>query len=247
MPVYHGRMDSFVTMLLFTSVSASCILAGGLLARIERVRPRWLEQEFRHAIIAFGGGVLIAAIVFVLVPEGQSYLDAPVPGVGLFLAGGVLFMLFERHLSAKQHQLPQTLAMLLDFVPESLAMGALFAFGSPSAPLLAVLIGLQNLPEGFNAYRELHAVAGFSTRRTLEIMSAMILLGPLAGAMGWYVAASVPALVGATMLFASGGILYLLFQDIAPQSRLERHWGPTLGAVLGFCFAMLANTLVSAH
>ena len=53
--------------------------------------------------------------------------------------------------------------------------------------------------------------------------------------------------VGAIMLFASGGILYLLFQDIAPQSRLERHWAPTLGAVIGFCFAMLAEMLVGGH
>ena len=69
----------------------------------------------------------------------------------------------------------------------------------------------------------------------------------LAGALGWWVAAKFPALVGAIMLFSSGGILYLLFQDIAPQSRLERHWGPTLGAVLGFCFAMLAETVVAGH
>ena len=48
------------------------------------------------------------------------------------------------------------------------------------------------------------------------------------------------------MLFASGGILYLIFQDIAPQARLERHWAPTLGAVLGFCFAMLAEMFVGS-
>jgi ZIP family zinc transporter len=231
-------------MLALTTGSASCILAGGLLARFERLRPLWLEQEFRHAIIAFGGGVLIAAIVFVLVPEGQHYFDAPVLGIAIFLAGGVLFMLVERYLSARRHQLPQTLAMLLDFIPESLAMGGMFALGSPSAPLFALLIGLQNLPEGFNAYREILAVTRYRAHRTLYIMLAMIFLGPISGAVGWYVAAHLPGLVGATMLFAAGGILYLIFQDIAPQSRLERHWAPTLGAVLGFCFAMLAKTLV---
>ncbi len=238
-------MSSFVWMLILTTASASCILAGGLLAKLERLRPLWLEKEFRHAIIAFGGGVLIAAIVFVLIPEGQHYFDAPVLGVGIFLAGGLLFMLVERYLSAKNRQLPQTLAMLLDFVPESLAMGGMFAFGSPSAPLLALLIGLQNLPEGFNAYREILAVTRYRPQRTLYIMFAMILLGPIAGMLGWHLAARLPEFVGATMLFASGGILYLIFQDIAPQSRLERHWAPTLGAVLGFCFAMLANALVS--
>ncbi len=232
-------------MLLFTTASGFCILAGGLIARVERIQPLWLEQELRHTIMAFGGGILIAAIAFVLVPEGQEYFGSPVWGVAVFLAGGVVFMLVERHLTAKRHHLPQTLAMLLDFVPESLAMGGMFALGSPSAPLLAILIGLQNLPEGFNAYREILAAAGDRVHRTLYIMFVMMLAGPIAGVLGWYVAASLPELVGATMIFAAGGILYLIFQDIAPQSRLERHWAPTLGAVFGFCLAMVAEILVA--
>jgi ZIP family zinc transporter len=240
-------MDSFASMLLFTTASGSCILVGGLIAKVERIRPLWLEQEFRHTIIAFGGGVLIAAIAFVLVPEGQDYFRSPKLGVLLFLLGGLLFMLLERHLSAKQRDLPQTIAMLLDFIPESLAMGGMFALGSMSAPLLAILIGLQNVPEGFNAYREILAVAGDRKHRTLTIMFLMILPGPAAGIIGWYIAPSFPEFVGATMLVASGGILYLLFQDIAPQSRLERHWAPTLGAVVGFCLAWVANLLVTGH
>ena len=238
-------MDPLIKMLLLTTASGACILAGGLLARVERIRPLWLEQELRHTVIAFGGGILIAAIVFVLVPEGRAYFDAPFWGVALLMLGGVVFMQIERYLSAKSHQLSQTLAMLLDFIPESLAMGGLFALGSPAAPLLALFIGLQNLPEGFNAYREILAETDYRVNRTLLIMLVMILAGPLAGTMGWFVAVSMPELVGAAMLFASGGILYLLFQDIAPQSRLERHWAPTLGAVLGFCFAMLAEIVVT--
>ena len=240
-------MDPFLSMLLFTTASGSCILVGGLIAKIERIRPLWLEQEFRHTIIAFGGGVLIAAIAFVLVPEGQAYFRSPALGVAIFLLGGVVFMLVERHLSAKRRELPQTMAMLLDFIPESLAMGGMFALGAVSAPLLALLIGLQNVPEGFNAYREILAVSGNRKNRTLLIMAVMILPGPVAGTLGWYIAPGFPAFVGATMLFASGGILYLLFQDIAPQSRLERHWAPTLGAVVGFCLAWMANLLVTGH
>ena len=240
-------MDAYVAMLLFTTASGSCILAGGLLARIERIRPLWLEQELRHTIIAFGGGTLVAAVAFVLVPEGQEYFGSPVLGVLLFLAGGVVFMLVERQLAAGARHLPQTFAMLLDFIPESLAMGGMFAIGSPSAPLLAILIGMQNLPEGFNAYRELLSVARHRARRTLMIMFLLMLAGPLAGMLGWSIASRYPHIVGATMLFASGGILYLLFQDIAPQSRLERHWAPTLGAVLGFCLAMVAEFLITGH
>ena len=129
-------------MLLFTTASGSCIVVGGLIAMVERIRPLWLEQELRHTIIAFGGGTLISAVALVLVPEGQEYLGSPLLGVLLILAGGIVFMLVEHHLASREHHLPQTFAMLLDFVPESLAMGGMFALGSPSAPLLAILIGL---------------------------------------------------------------------------------------------------------
>jgi len=36
----------------------------------------------------------------------------------------------------------------------------------------------------------------------------------------------------------------LLFQDIAPQARLARHWGPPLGAVFGFALGLLGTMLV---
>ena len=80
-------MDPFVSMLLFTTASGSCILVGGLIAMVERIRPLWLEEELRHTVIAFGGGVLIAAIAFVLVPEGQEYFRSPILGVVIFLLG----------------------------------------------------------------------------------------------------------------------------------------------------------------
>ena len=44
--------------------------------------------------------------------------------------------------------------------------------------------------------------------------------------------------------FASGGILYLVFQDIAPQSKMNRHWLPALGAVLGFTIGMVGKQLL---
>ena len=38
---------------------------------------------------------------------------------------------------------------------------------------------------------------------------------------------------------AAGGILYLIFQDLAPQAQLKNHWFPPLGAVSGFALGLL--------
>ncbi len=229
-------------MLLCTLAAGACIPLGGWLASVERIRPKWLEQELRHFVMAFGGGVLLAAVALVLLPQGVAAVQQPWAVVAWVMAGGVGFFALERWLGLHQQAAPQMLAMLLDFVPESLALGGIFLSGSPAAPLLAVLIGLQNLPEGFNAYREMVA-KGRSSRAVLRRMWLLAAVGPLLAWAGWLVLASEPVMLGSLMLLASGGLLYLVFQDIAPQAVLRRHWFPSLGAVSGFSLALLGQLL----
>lgn len=46
------------------------------------------------------------------------------------------------------------------------------------------------------------------------------------------------------MLSAAGEILYLTFQDLAPQAKLDRHWAPPLGAVAGFLLGLIGDQLL---
>lgn len=237
-------MTPFAWMLLSTTAAGACIVLGGLAAVNLRRRPHWLDNEWRHGIIAFGGGVLLAAVALVLLPQGLAALSNPFAVAACFVGGGVAVYAVERRLGLRRRESPQFAAMLLDYVPESLALGGMFAAGVAQAPLLALLIGLQNLPEGFNAYRERMAVRGTRPATVLGQMAGLTLLGPALAALSWWFLADHPAVLGALMLAASGGILYLIFQDIAPMSRLQRHRAPPLGAVLGFCVALVGQRLV---
>jgi len=238
-------MAGAIDMVLFTAAAGACIPAGGLLARMEHIRPAWLAQEFRHFAVAFGGGVLLAAVALVLLPQGIDYVREPAAVALYFLAGGMAFFALERALGLRRRESPQFMATLLDYVPESLALGGVFAVGAPVAPLLAVLIGLQNLPEGFNSYRELMSIRGTRSRRVLLLMFLLVPIGPVLAILGWSFLSVYAHLLGAVMLFASGGILYLTFQDIAPQSRLRNHWFPPLGAVCGFGVGLLGKLLAA--
>lgn len=235
--------DSAVLQIVLLTVAAgACIPLGGFIASFERIHSQWLEKELRHFIIALGGGILLGAVTLVLVPEGIGHLQHSTWSMLFILAGGLIFFYIERLLGAHQKESPQLMGMMLDYVPEAIALGGMMALNPASGPLLALLIGLQNLPEGFNAYRELkyHNRHG----RVLKKMTLLMGLGPLAGLTGFFFLSGQPAILGAIMLIASGGILYLIFQDIAPQSRLARHWAPPLGAVLGFCLASFSHLLL---
>lgn len=234
-------MSDLVQLLVFTALAGAAIPVGGLVGMIERVRPSWLEAELRHTIIAVGGGALLSAVCLVLVPEGIHRL--PVWAViAAMSAGGLVTMGLERLLAAFGGSAGQILAMLLDYLPESLALGALFAEGNDSAPVLALIVAAQNLPEGFNAQREL-VQKGLGKALVLGVFLLLIPLGPGLAMVGKTFLAGQPGVLGAILLFAAGGILYLVFQDIAPQVRLERRWAPPLGAVFGFLIG-LAGELV---
>lgn len=236
-------MDALVLSVAYAAVAGITMPLGGLLARIEHIRPAWLESELRHSVMAFGGGVLIAAIALVLVPKGMQAL--PVAGVMVaFGGGGVVFFLIDRAIEKHGGGAAQLLAMLLDFVPESLALGAMLAVDAAAGLLLALLIALQNLPEGFNAYRELVTGGNKRPAGVLAAFCACVLLGPLAAVSGHLWLADQPRVIGAVMLFAAGGIFYLIFEDIAPQAKLARHWAPPLGAVAGFMLGMLGHALL---
>lgn len=237
-------MEAWQTVVALTLMAGMAMPLGGAVARMERVLGSlWLELELRHAIIAFGGGALLSAVALVLVPDGLSDMTLAAT-LACFMGGGLAFMLLDIVLNRSGTSASQLAAMLADFVPEALALGAAFAYGGSSGLLLALLMALQNLPEGFNAYHELRDSTHYSSRRLLGMFFLMAWLGPLAGLSGYLWLADYPVAVAAVMLFASGGILYSVFQDIAPQARLERHWGPPLGAVLGFGMGIAGHMLI---
>jgi ZIP family zinc transporter len=239
-------VEPLLKMLMGTTFAGACIPLGAALARFERLGPEWLETEFRHGVIAFGGGVLFGAVALVLVPEGVSRMSGGALAVLCFLAGGSLCFVFERWQGRRiGRETPQLTAMLSDYLPESMALGGMFTAAAPGAMLLALLIGLQNLPEGFNAWRELRAAGPApGVGRAALVFAGLVLLGPAAGLLGWFVLAEHPSVLGGLMLFSAGAILYLTFQDLAPQARLERHWGPPLGAVCGFSLALLGDLAI---
>jgi ZIP family zinc transporter len=235
-------VSPLLTVVAFTLLAGIAMPLGAALASVERIRPRWLENEFRHSVVAFGGGALLAAVALVLVPQAIAELR-PLPVALWFFAGGAAFMGLDILLFRLKTSGSQLFAMLSDFIPESLALGAAFALGGRGAFLLAGLMALQNLPEGFNAYREIRGSTDYSCAKIVLIFTVMALLGPLAGVSGYLWLANYPQWVAAIMLFAAGGILYSVFQDIAPQAKLNKHWAPSLGALLGFMLGIIGHML----
>ncbi len=237
-------MDDLIKIIGYSFFSGITVFLGGLLSRLfERyIRDGIVKEELIHTSVAFGGGIIVAAVAFVLVPKGLNELSLT-PVVIMFLSGAISFFFLDRFIETKGGAISQLLAMLLDFIPEAIALGAVFATNHNLGLLLAIFIGLQNLPESFNSYIDLRN-CGYASKKCLLILFLLSFTGIIAAVSGCLFLSNMPQLTASLMLFSSGGILYLIFQDIAPMSQLQKSWFPALGANFGFLVGMIGQKLL---
>ncbi|MFH2137377.1 MAG: divalent cation transporter [Candidatus Omnitrophota bacterium] len=227
-----------IEIIIYSILAGITIFFGGFLAGIfERCCRQKIESYILHWTVAFGGGILIAAVAFVLTPKGVEMFSIPKFSL-IFLLGAFVFFIIDRFIEQKGGVFAQAMAMLMDFVPEAIALGAVFAHNHRLGILLAFFIGFQNLPESFNAYFELRK-SSYTAKNILLIFFMLSFLGVFSALAGRYFLINKPELTAGIMLFSAGGILYLIFQDIAPLSKIKKHWEPALGASLGFLVGMI--------
>ncbi len=237
-------MQDIYKIILYSAFSGITVFLGGLLSHYlgAGFKQNKKQKELFHFITAFGGGILIAAVALVLIPRGMEELNL-LKLILAFITGAICVFWIDKKLDKSGNTLSQLMAMLLDFIPEAIALGAIFATDRKTGILLAIFIGLQNLPESFNSFQDLKS-SGLNAKKSLIILFLLSFSGVIGALLGYSFLTDLPEITAILMVFASGGILYLIFQDIAPQVKLKRSWLPALGANLGFLIGIIGEKLI---
>ncbi len=76
------------------------------------------------------------------------------------------------------------------------------------------------------------------------IFLAVSMVGSLAAWLGFVWFSSSAFMLAMILLFCSGGILYLIFEDIAPRAHSERNSFPAVGAISGFLMGLVGTMLI---
>lgn len=231
------------TLILYACLSGLPILVGGLASYSVSNYTHHYRDSISHAMIAMGGGILIASIAFVLVPHSIIHIS-PLPACVSFIFGAGLFAYLDKKITTSGHSSAQVLAMLMDFIPEIMALGASFSQDPKLGFLLALFIGIQNLPEGFNAYNEL-TLSKKSPMKSLVILGLLSLIGIIPTLLGYYAFKDSITLISIIMLSSAGGILYLVFQDIIPLSKVQNTTFSAFSGVVGFLIGLLGYMFFS--
>ncbi|MGH9926020.1 MAG: ZIP family metal transporter, partial [Nitrososphaeraceae archaeon] len=153
-----------------------------------------------------------------------------------FMGGAIIFAIADFIAEKKGGGAGILLGIGLDTIPESLAMGASIAAAGP-AVALAVLLGIQNLPEGIASYREMMTgKTAFSDnpRKALAAIGVVSVIPIFLGLIGLFYMQGMEEAISIILALSAGGIFYMLYYDMIPKAHKERKWLPTFGAVLGF-------------
>lgn len=231
-------------VLLYSFLSGITVFIGALSSYYfeQNVHNQILKDKIIHFLVAFGTGIMLSAIAFVLIPKGMENLDI-LTSSSVFISGAIAFYFLDSYIQKSNTNISQVLAMLLDFIPESIALGALFVYDHEVGILLALFIGLQNLPESFNSYIDLRR-SRFSIKSSLILLFFLSFIGVIFSSLGYFFLDDKIEVTSGLMLFASGGILYLIFQDIAPSIKTKNSRFIAMGVNLGFVIGMFGEALI---
>ncbi len=231
-------------LFLYTLLSGITIFLWGLAANYfnHHVEASPVKNEITHFMMSFGWGVILSAVVLIFVPKSLEQL-AVLPLSVFFLLGAGVFFFLDRYLHKKAGKVGMLLAMVMDYLPESIILGSLFMVDPSAALFLAIFMGLQNFPESFTAFRNL-VLSWFGIKRTLMIFFFLSFLGFFAALFWYFVMRHYPDYTAYLMIFSSGWILYLLFQDISPEAKLKGVYITGMGAVLGFLLGLIGEIML---
>jgi ZIP family zinc transporter len=254
-PIYQALIATLFTWFMTA-------LGAGLVFFFKSINRKALD-----AMLGFAAGVMIAASYWSLLAPAiemaeESNLPSWVPATSGFLLGGAFLWAIDKLLPHLHPGFPTeeaegvstswrrsvllVLAITIHNIPEGLAVGVAFgalAADLPSATLggaiaLAIGIGIQNFPEGTAVSVPLRR-EGLSRPKSFWYGQLSGVVEPVAGVLGAVAVIFMRPILPYALAFAAGAMIYVVVEELIPESQLEKHSDvATVGVMLGFAVMM---------
>lgn len=223
--------------LLFGIGTALPLVIGAAVGLRWKLPPRALA-----ALMAFGAGTLIAAASNELFEPAFEEVGAPLAG-GCLLAGALVYVvadhLLDNRLGRKAIGWALLLGVVLDGVPENLAMGVTLDSGMGGLVLL-VAIAVGNVPEavsGASRMREQYSMHRIRVFGLWALTAVVLVAVTVAGdGLGGGLA---PSGVAAIQAFAGGATIAVLAVTLMPEAFRDGGWWVGIATAMGFLVAFV--------
>lgn len=222
-----------------------------------------ISHKFSDIVLSFAAGVMLAAAVLGLILPSMDYggkYGLAITVAGIF-AGAACLNLIDK-LVPHLHKLVgadtephhnANLSKVLLFVtaiaihnlPEGIAAGVGFGSGDASqALIIAGGIALQNIPEGMVIIGPMLA-AGVPPRKTLILAMITGLVEVVGTLVGYFAVSIASAVLPFALAFAGGTMLYVISDEMIPETHSHGHErGATYALLVGFCVMLVTDVLL---
>ena len=223
-----------------------------------------VSHRFSDIVLSFAAGVMLAAAVLGLILPSLDYggrYGLIITVIGIF-AGAIGLSLIDKlvpHLhklvgveeSETHHN--ADLSKILLFVtaiaihnlPEGIAAGVGFGAGDTSrALMIAGGIALQNIPEGMVIIGPMLA-AGVTPRKTFVCAALTGVVEVVGTLIGYFAVSIASAILPFALAFAGGTMLYVISDEMIPETHAHGHQrGATYALLIGFCVMLISDVLL---
>jgi len=202
---------------------------------------RRISDRTEDVLLSVAAGIMLAASFFSLILPGIEYAEAQFAGrttavavviAGIFIGAWALFLIHrlvphEHFVSGPEGPDSKTLERIWLFViaitlhnfPEGMAVGVGFAGGDVDNGIaLATGIGLQNIPEGLAVAVAMRAI-DYSRWQSFWIGFLTGLVEPVGGLLGAGAVSLAAPLMPWTLGFAAGAMLFVISDEIIPETH----------------------------
>jgi len=259
--IVYVFVDRIIAIGALSSILAG--LATGLGA-IPVLFYRQITHKMLNAMLGGAAGVMLAATAFSLIVPGIQYGNELWPGKGVYvvavgiMVGAGFLVLADQWLPYEKYlEKGETFdslrkvwlfiaAVTLHNLPEGGAVGVSFGAGDwHNGVALAMAVALQNIPEGMAVALPLVAL-GYRREQAVLIPTLTGLIEPIGGVLGVIMAKAFLPLMPIGMAFAAGAMLFVIADDIIPetQSRGKARYA-TFAMMGGFILMMILDNLMT--
>ncbi len=255
-------MEQYVYPLIGIPLIFICTTLGALFVFF--IRKKDISPRLNKIFIGFAAGVMFSASFFSLIKPALeanvSYMPTwVIVMISIALGAGFLWLIDKiiPHFHASENsdeglptrRLSKTskmfIAVTIHNVPEGLSVGIAFgvALSQPNnaallmgALLLAVGIGIQNIPEGAVVSLPIKSETGSSKKAFVFGMLSGI-VEPIAAVIGLFLAMQIQGIMPWALAFAAGCMIYVVAEEMIPEMTSEGHdhfgvWSFILGFII---------------
>ena len=255
-------MPQYAYPLIGIPLIFACTTLGALFVFF--LRKKEISPRLSKIFIGFAAGVMFSASFFSLIKPALETNANYMPSwlivvISIVLGAGFLWFIDKivphfhtsenKDEGLKTNRMSKTskmfLAVTIHNIPEGLSVGIAFGVALSQsdnhallvgALLLAIGIGIQNIPEGAVVSLPVKAETGSSSKAFVFGMLSGI-VEPIAAVLGLFLAMQIQGIMPWALAFAAGCMIYVVAEEMIPEMTNEGHdhygvWSFVIGFVI---------------